>query len=71
MDHTVAALLVAAFLSVIFPSGVFHQLFESGDVAVLKKIARFLPTKDVEGWVTPRCAVVIHVALEEFEEVGG
>ena len=36
VDHAVAALLVAALLAVIFPSGVFHQLFESGDVAVLE-----------------------------------
>jgi len=71
VDHTVAALLVATLLAVIFPSGVFHQLFESGDVAVLEEVAGFLPTKDVEGGVTPRCAVVIHVALEEFEEVRG
>ena len=36
VDHAVAALLVAALLAVIFPSGVFHQLFEGGDVAVLE-----------------------------------
>ena len=36
VDHTVAALLIAALLAVIFPSGVFHQLFEGRDVAVLE-----------------------------------
>jgi len=71
VDHTVATLLIAALLAVIFPSGVFHQLFEGWDVAVLEEVTGFLPTKDVEGGVAPRCAVVIHVALEEFEEVGG
>ena len=71
MDHTVATLLIAALLAVIFPSGVFHQLFEGRDVAVLEEVTGFLPTKDVEGGVAPRCAVVIHVALEEFEKVGG
>ena len=36
VDHAVAALFVSALLAVIFPSGVFHQLFEGRDVAVLE-----------------------------------
>ena len=69
VDHAVAALLVAALLAVLFPHGVGHEFFKGGDVTVLEEVAGFLPTEDVVGGVTPRSAVVIDVALEEFEEV--
>ena len=71
VNHTVATLFVATLLPVLLPRGVFHQLFESGDIAVLEKVAGLLPAKDVKGGITPRGAVVIHIALEEFEEVRG
>ena len=70
VHHAVATLFVPALLTVLLPRSIFHQLFKGGYIAVLEKVAGLLPTKDVEGGVTPRSAVVIHIALKEFEEVG-
>lgn len=69
--HAVAALHVATFLPVFFPHGIGHQLFEGRDVAVLQEVAGFLPTEDVIGGVAPRGAIVVDVALEKFQEIGG
>ena len=71
MDHAVAAFLVAASVAVLVPFGGFDQFLEGGDVAFLQKKAGLLPAEDVVGGVAPGRALVIDVALEEFEEVGG
>ena len=69
VNHAVSALFVPAFLSVIFPGRIFHKLLEGGDVTILKEVAGFLPTEDIVGGISPRGAVVIHVSLEELEEI--
>ena len=71
VNHAVPALFITALLSVLFPSGVFHQLFEGRDIAVLEEVAGFLPTEDVVGGVAPRSAIVVDIALEELEEIRG
>ena len=37
----------------------------------MQEVAGFLPTEDVIGRVAPRGAIVVDVALEELEEIGG
>lgn len=71
VNHAIPALFVPAFLPVIFPSRIFHELFEGGDVAILEEIAGLLPAEDIVGGISPRGAVVIHVPLEELEEIRG
>ena len=71
VNHAIPALFVAAFLSVIFPGSIFDKFLEGRDVTILEEVAGFLPAEDIVGGISPRGAVVIHVSLEELEEVRG
>jgi len=71
VNHAIPALFVPAFLPVIFPGCIFHKLLEGGDVAILEEITGFLPAEDIVSGISPRGAVVIHVSLQELEEIRG
>src|SRR5262245_15262244 len=66
VHHAVAALLVAAALTVILPARGLEQLLERRRVALLEQIAGALPAEDVEGRVAPRRALEILLAHEEL-----
>src|SRR5436190_15875000 len=65
MHHAVAALLVTALPTVLFPGRRLHQFLEARHVAFLEQVARALPAEDVERRVAPRRALVVVLAHQE------
>lgn len=69
MHHAIGALRIAAFVSVVFPLRFIEQLLVGFRVAFLQQVTRALPAEDVVARHAPRGAIIVNIALEEFEEV--
>src|SRR5215471_11976582 len=66
--HAVGALPIAGLRAIVFPVRRVHQLLKGVRVAVLQQITWFLPSEDVVGGHSPRCARIVALAHQEFEE---
>ena len=67
-DHASGARSIAAGDPVLLPLGGFQEFLEALSVAVLQEIAGPLPAENIIGRRTPRRALVVAIAHQEFEE---
>ena len=71
VHHAVLTLGIAGGATITLPLSFFHQFCEGVDISLVQEIARLLPTKHVECWISPWSAFERTLAHQKFQEQRG